>query len=177
MNDTRSAILTHAVHMAISERQIPSLNDLAQASGISKGGLLHHFPTRQALLEAIAEDGIASVDTALQEAHSSGTVLRTWLELSLPGGKDVALFHALASVFFASKTASESLAQMVTEANQRWENLLSHELGSISAARAARLLGDGLLWGAVTGTITKDSANEHLAVALHAVHAAVEAKR
>ena len=177
MNDTKSTIITQAVRLAISHREIPSLNDLAQESGVSKGGLLHHFPTRQALLEAIADHGITSVDTALDAAHKSGSVLHAWLELSLPGGKDVALFQALASVFFASKTTTENLAHLVTDANERWEKLLADELGSMVAARAARLLGDGLLLGAVSGTITKDSAKEHLAIALDTVHAVVEAQR
>jgi len=177
MEDTKANIIEHAVRMAISARGIPSLNELAHASGISKGGLLHHFPTRQALLEAIAHHGITSVDSALEEAHNGGSVLRTWLELSLPRGEDVALFQALASVFFASKSSSENLAKMVADANQRWENLLDRQLGSISAAQVARLLGDGLLLGAVSGSITQENADEHLAVALDAVHAVVKTQR
>mgnify|MGYP000482822553 FL=1 len=177
MDDTRDKIIKQAVHMAVSAREIPSLNDLARASGVSKGGLMHHFPSRQALLEAIAHHGITSVDRALEESQDSDSVLRTWLELSLPGREDVALFQALASVFFASKSSSENLAQMVTDANQRWEHLLDRELGSISAARVARLLGDGLLMGVVSGTITSATADQHLAVATRAVQVVADAKQ
>lgn len=177
MEDMKAKIIQRAIRMAISAREIPSLNDLAQASGLSKGGLIHHFPTRYALLEAIVHHGIRSVDDALEKAQNDGSVLRTWLELSLPGGEDVALFHALASVFFATTSTGENLTQMAIDANQRWEDLLERELGSPSGARVARLLGDGLLLGAVAGTITPSTADEHLAVALRAVQAVVDSRQ
>ena len=147
------------------------------AAGISKGGLIHHFRSRDALLNALAVQGIAAVDTALQQASGRNDLLRTWLELSLPDQQGIALFQSLASVFFAGRSDHREIERLVSEANQRWEVLLESELGSATAARAARLLGDGLLLGAITGTIPRNDTTIYLRAAQDAVYALVEAKR
>ena len=177
MDNTRSKILDHAMRMAIAAGDIPSLNELAHAAGISKGGLIHHFASRHSLLEAIARRGIESVDTAMEQARETRTVLRTWLQFSLPSSRDVALFQALASVFFASRSRTVDLDRIVADANERWERMLAEELGSAPAARVARLLGDGMLMGSVTGAITTDSADTYLADSIEAVRAVVESLR
>ena len=177
MNDTRMRILKHAMRMAAASGDVPSLNELALVAGVSKGGLIHHFPSRLALLEAMARHGIQSVDAALDEARESRAVLQTWLELSLPSSLDVTLFQALASVFFATRASADNLELIVAEAYHRWERMLADELGSASAARVARLLGDGLLMGAVTGSITTASAHTYLASSLHAARAVAESPR
>lgn len=41
-----------------------SLDAVAERAGISKGGLLYHFPTKQALLQAIVESHLAAIETA-----------------------------------------------------------------------------------------------------------------
>jgi AcrR family transcriptional regulator len=42
-----------------------SLDAVAERAGVSKGGLLYHFPTKQALLEAIVESHLAAIETAV----------------------------------------------------------------------------------------------------------------
>ena len=84
METSRQTILDHAARLAVSEGEVPSLNTLAAAAGVSKGGLMHHFPTRDALLNALAKDGIASIDAALLQASEGTELLRTWLNMSIP---------------------------------------------------------------------------------------------
>ncbi len=177
MENTRQSILDHASRLSVAQGEVPSLNALATAAGISKGGLIHHFPSRDSLLTALAEQGIAEVDTALEHAASRGDLLQTWLELSLPDQQGVALFQSLAAVFFAGRSDHTAIQELVSEANQRWEILLQRELGSATAARAARLLGDGLLLGAISGTISASDASSYLRAAQDAVYALAEAKR
>ena len=42
-----------------------SLDAVAERAGVSKGGLLYHFPTKQALLQAIVEAHLAAVEAAV----------------------------------------------------------------------------------------------------------------
>lgn len=177
METTRQTILDQASRLAASEGEVPSLNALASAVGISKGGLMHHFHTRNALLTALAEDGILAVETALNKAVSEKNVLRTWLELSLPDSDGVALFQSMASVFFAGKSDQGEIQTLASEANQRWEALLQQELGSAVAAKAARLLGDGLLLGSISGSITSSNSRTYFEAAQAAVGAMVEVSR
>ena len=177
MENTRPSILDHASRLAAAKGEVPSLNALAAAAGISKGGLIHHFPSRDALLTALAEQSIATVDTALGQAVGRGDLVQTWLELSLPDQRGIGLFQSLAAVFFAGRSDHGAIQELVTEANKRWEVLLESELGSTAAARAARLLGDGLLLGAISGTISSSDATAYLRTAKDAVSAIVEAER
>lgn len=177
MENTRQSILDHASRLSVAQGEVPSLNTLATAAGISKGGLIHHFPSRDSLLTALAEQGIAEVDKALEQAVVRGDVLHTWLELSLPDQHGVALFQSLAAIFFAGRSDRTAIQELVSEANRRWEILLEHEIGSATAARVARLLGDGLLLGAISGTIPRDDAIAYLRTAKDAIDALVEAQR
>lgn len=50
------------------------LEAVAAAAGVSKGGLLHHFPSRQALLEALCAEYLARLDRRLEEALAADPV-------------------------------------------------------------------------------------------------------
>ena len=53
---TRRAVLDAAVSVLAERGTAASVQHIATAAGLSKGGLLHHFPDREALLYAVAED-------------------------------------------------------------------------------------------------------------------------
>ena len=172
----RESILEHASRIAALESEVPSLNALASAAGISKGGLMHHFPTRESLMMAIASQGIEAVDSAMSTASSKNSVLRTWLELSVPGKKDLLVFQSMAAIFFSSKANNGSINKLMNDANMRWELLLEKELGNHDAARVARLLGDGLLLGALSGTVTSENSSKFVNSAYRAIKTLVKDK-
>lgn len=63
-----------------------SLDAVAAKAGVSKGGLLYHFPTKAKLLEALVEQFLASFDQALRnrEAESAGapnSLVRAYLDI------------------------------------------------------------------------------------------------
>lgn len=174
METTRQVILNHASRLAVSQGEVPSLNALAAAAGISKGGLMHHFPSRDALLTALVVEGIAEVDAAMQLATGPTETLRTWLKLSIPDETGIALFQSMASIFFAGKSDHGGIQDLALEATHRWEARLKTELGSKEAARTALLLGDGLLFGAISGSITGKNSAAYLRTAEAAVGAVVK---
>lgn len=177
METARQAILNHAIRLAVSNGEVPSLNTLASEAEVSKGGLMHHFPTRDALLAAMAEDAIATIDLALSRVSGGPETLRAWLTLSLPNKKDIALFQSMAALFFTGKSSTDAIVNLAGQANKRWEARLQKELGSVKAARTAILLGDGLLLGAISGTITTKNAATYLRTAEDAVTPLIEAPR
>ena len=177
MDTTRKTILEHAGRLSVSLGEVPSLNALAKAAGISKGGLMHHFPSRDALLTAMVADGIDEVDQALNGASGGIHTLRTWLKLSIPDKSGVVLFQSMAAIFFAGKSDHGQIEEQVLQATKRWEALLKKELGSTQTARAAMLVGDGLLYGAISGTISEKNASSYLSAAEAAVGALMEAGR
>ncbi len=63
-----------------------SLDAVAARAGVSKGGLLYHFPTKGKLLEALVENFLRSFDQTLREreAESGGapdSLLRAYLDI------------------------------------------------------------------------------------------------
>ncbi len=51
-----------------------TLDAVSQAAGVSKGGLLHHFPNKQALLDGLFDDLVARFDAAIEEAMAADPV-------------------------------------------------------------------------------------------------------
>jgi AcrR family transcriptional regulator len=47
-----------------------SLNAIARQAGVSKGGLLYHFPTKTALMRALVEHHLAAIDHAIAETEA-----------------------------------------------------------------------------------------------------------
>jgi AcrR family transcriptional regulator len=63
-----------------------SLDAVASRAGVSKGGLLYHFPSKSKLLEALVEQHLGEFDAALNEkekAHGGGpnSLAAAYLEL------------------------------------------------------------------------------------------------
>jgi AcrR family transcriptional regulator len=63
---TRRALLDAAGRAVIANGPAVSLEVVAREAGVSKGGLLHHFRTRDELLLAVAEDWIERFDETVQ---------------------------------------------------------------------------------------------------------------
>lgn len=62
------------------------LDAVAAAAGVSKGGLLHHFPSRQSLLEALCEECLSRFDRRIEaelaaDAVAAGRFSRAYLQV------------------------------------------------------------------------------------------------
>ncbi len=72
-----------AARLAFAERgEDASLDDIAKRAGVGAGTLYRHFPTRQALIEAVYRDGIeglAREAVRLAAAEPPGQALVDWL--------------------------------------------------------------------------------------------------
>jgi AcrR family transcriptional regulator len=67
----REHILRTVRRLAIERGSVPSMNVVAERARLSKGGLMHHFNSRAALLEAIAMQAIQDMDQTLTAAAGS----------------------------------------------------------------------------------------------------------
>jgi AcrR family transcriptional regulator len=69
LRDTRSAILD-AAEAVVANAGVASLtfDEVARAAGVSKGGVLYHFPSKETLTEAMIERFIDKFDSAVAEA-------------------------------------------------------------------------------------------------------------
>lgn len=120
--NARERILEAAVEVAhdVGPAHL-SLDAVAERAGVSKGGLLYHFPTKQALLKAIVERHLAAVEAAagisVDSSPSDGNaialgLLRSYCDASAakPGG---------ARGFLAAIAETPSLLDPIREHNSR----------------------------------------------------------
>lgn len=63
----RAKLLAAAAHIAAEQGlSAITLDAVARSAGVSKGGLLHHYPGRQALIEALHADLLDRLDCRIQ---------------------------------------------------------------------------------------------------------------
>ncbi|WP_052273939.1 TetR/AcrR family transcriptional regulator [Arthrobacter sp. L77] len=140
----REHILQTVRRLAIETGSVPSMGVIAQQAGVSKGGLMHHFTSRTALVEGIAAQAIQDLDHALAAAAERGMVVETWLRLS-SSPEEAALYRTISILLTDQTSSTATLLQLAAEAAQRWERLFAVETGDPVAASIIRLLGDGML--------------------------------
>ena len=146
---TKEHILQTVRRLAIETGSVPSMGVIAQQAGVSKGGLMHHFTSRNALVEGIAVQAIRDLDQALTAAAERGLVVETWLRLS-SSREEAALYRAMSILLTDQTSLTDTLLQHAAEATRRWEHLITVETGDPVAASIIRLLGDGMLLNSLT---------------------------
>lgn len=149
--ELRDRILDQTRRLTLEHGVIPSLNAVADAAGVSKGGLTHHFPTRAALVDGLARRALDEIDHAMTTAAAEGRAAATWLRLSVPAGDDLELFRAMAIAHRALAQPDEGVLAASSAAIERWERLIADEVGDPVRARVIRLVGDGLAGNALAG--------------------------
>ena len=63
-SDTRDLLLQAALAILMDGEGVLTLDAVVKRSGISKGGLTHHFPTREALVEGVVDEIIKQFASA-----------------------------------------------------------------------------------------------------------------
>jgi AcrR family transcriptional regulator len=67
----RNTLIEQAARHAMQEGLAAvTLQSVADAANVTKGGLLHHFPSKQALIEAVFEDLLGTLDDEIERLIS-----------------------------------------------------------------------------------------------------------
>ncbi len=150
MGTARERILDAAEDLIAAGHVPPSLDAVAAAAGVSKGGLLYHFD-KQSLLHGLVARAVRRADDELTAAAAAGVMAATWLRLSVPGHDERHLYRAMLSLLRLTSRGELDLPPDVDAAAERWRRLLTAELGDPGRARLVHLVGDGLFLAALTG--------------------------
>ncbi|MFG2044951.1 TetR/AcrR family transcriptional regulator [Dactylosporangium sp. NPDC048998] len=102
--DTRRALLDAAADVVRARGIHASLDEIARFAGVSKGGLIYHFASKDELILELARDQLAafqaSIDAALDPSDTApGRLTRAYIRAALtPAQDDVTLRESLALV-------------------------------------------------------------------------------
>ena len=83
--EVRRKLLDSAASLAVEQGLASvSIQAVADAAGVTKGGLFHHFPNRQALIDAVSQDLLAQLDVEidrhlLADKGGRGTFTRAYV--------------------------------------------------------------------------------------------------
>jgi len=80
----RESVLAAATRAFATSDTEPSMREIARLAGVGVGTLYRHFPTREALVDAIYQDQVERLTTGardLLDAHPPARALRLWMDL------------------------------------------------------------------------------------------------
>lgn len=127
--------------------QAATLDAVAAAAGVSKGGLLYHFKSKEALTEGLLARlrEYAELDFAAMAEDPAGCAayyVRTSVFGGTPFDRAIVAAHRLL------QGDDDSVRQVFSALHARWYELILSDLQDPAAARAVLLLGDGLYYNA-----------------------------
>ncbi|ORB28533.1 hypothetical protein BST38_19795 [Mycolicibacterium parafortuitum] len=112
-------LLLRAAHAAFTERGVTaSLDDVARAAGVGPGTLYRHFPTRDALVLAVIDDGLTDIHRLGTELLAAGDPLgavREWLRAYIEQG---AIYKGLAATLASPPSPADGAASTCDQARK-----------------------------------------------------------
>jgi AcrR family transcriptional regulator len=124
-----------------------TLDAVAAEAGLSKGGLLYHFPTKVALIEALFQHHIDQFNIRLQELvaeeeHCTGSWLRAYAKASIEQITEPNTASLFASLFAAGERYPTVLARM-RQSYAEWQREVEASDIEPTKALLVRLAVDG----------------------------------
>ncbi|MEU0542408.1 TetR/AcrR family transcriptional regulator [Nocardia sp. NPDC005978] len=137
-----------------------TLESVAAAAGVSKGGLLYHFKSKDALLAGLVRRLGRRTEEQVRTVVDSGQSVAEWY-LQNPQHYDDADVHELAlyrSMLAAMRTVDGPVDQSGDETDRAlfevldsWKGVLDNEIEDPVDAEIIRLVGDGVYLRALLG--------------------------
>jgi AcrR family transcriptional regulator len=155
--DTKIAILEAAARVVLARGVAGlTLEAVAAESGLSKGGLLYHFATKEALLAAMV-DRLIEVTEQRIEAHreqdrSKGNWVRGYLEAcTLDAAAEDDPAGRLAVALLAAGATEPELVASLRARQDHWREMLRRDGIDPVLASIVRLAADGLWMNDIFG--------------------------
>lgn len=153
---TRQSILRAANHLIMTSGVAAlTLEAVAQAAGISKGGLLYHFASKERLIEGLIEHLLAEFTADIEREASSdaraaspGSWLRAYVRTSFaPQHQALDVSAAL----LAAIASNPALLEPMRERYIEWQAKIEHDGTDPAIATMIRLAADGLWFAELFG--------------------------
>ena len=124
-----------------------TLEAVAAAADVSKGGLLYHFGTREALVAGLCERFAALIEQEVAEVAARGDSYAEWY-LRTSSAVDSELETTMAALMRLAQHHEEIVRPVLVAARERWFSIILGDLGDEQLATAVLLLGDGIAYNA-----------------------------
>jgi AcrR family transcriptional regulator len=155
--------------LAEHSERAATLEAVAARAGVSKGGLLYHFASKDALVDGVLERFAAdlAVDIEHMRAASDGPV-SYFLRTSLPS--DNRLERVIVAVARLAQASDARASDALADAQRLWLSELEAVVGDRMVARTIMLIGDGMYYNTAllpaANTVLRDETDLQQLVAL-----------
>lgn len=120
-----------------------TIDAVAARAGVSKGGVLYHFPTKEALSEAVLEEFREECERDLvRMAEAPEGPARHYVRTSWTSGSDLDTFYV--AMLRLAQSSWRPAIEALERVHQAWLELIQDEVGDRYAAEVIMLIGDGL---------------------------------
>jgi AcrR family transcriptional regulator len=121
------------------------LDAVAAEAGVSKGGLLHHFRSKQALIDGVLLRRVDEFDAVLPEpGDPPGAFTRAWLDAAVPEiAPETGGSHDQIVVVLLSALAGGSSMEILRERYETWQHKLAADGLDPVIATLVRVAADG----------------------------------
>lgn len=153
MTSARERILdAYEELLALEGERYATLDAVAAKAGVSKGGLLYHFPAKDELSAALCDrlTTLAADDLSQMRSAAEGPA-RYYVRTSRYEG--TALDRVLVAVSRLQQAGNPRARAAIEEASSNWLGVLHDALGDHAMARAIKLIGDGLYYNALSRAV------------------------
>jgi len=160
--ETREKILHGAEEVVLRDGVAHlTLEAAASEAGISKGGVLYHFPTRAALVAAMVQRLSSSFEADLEREGSAsgrpGAFTRAYVEATFgPPAEVASRDRRLGAAVIAGVAADTELLEPLRERFAVWQQALVTDGLSPASASLVRLASDGLWFTELLGLAPLD---------------------
>lgn len=121
--ETKQLILAAATREILAKGKAVALSEIAEAASVSKGGLLYHFPTKDALLHALISDLIEQFRQQVREFaagdQAAGCLNRAYIRASFAQAEDSSAMRDL-MVLAAQFLHDEKVVALLQHDADRW---------------------------------------------------------
>lgn len=149
MTAARERILeSYADLLAAEGERHATVEAVAAHAGVSKGGLLYHFPTKEQLSDALCERllTLAADDVRAMQSAAEGPA-RHYVRTSMYEGTE--LDRTIVAVSRLQQVGNARARAAIEEVSGNWLAVLHDALGDLATARAIKLIGDGVYYNAL----------------------------
>ncbi|RMG73199.1 MAG: TetR/AcrR family transcriptional regulator [Chloroflexi bacterium] len=147
--DTKQQILDAANHLIEQEGVAAlTLESVAAAAGVSKGGLLYHFPNKDALIEGMIAHLIQNFDERLGQSADFADWLAAYVRLTLA---DMSLLSQAQFSILAAIANNPDLVQPMADQTAAWQKRIESVAKDPVLATIIRLATDGLWYAEMLG--------------------------
>jgi AcrR family transcriptional regulator len=150
--DTRDRILA-SVGTLLS-RGGPSavtLEAVAEHAGVSKGGLLYHFPSKAALYTGLLEASRDRVKAEMAERMETMSAAEAFLDYSTPTETEDGFGVALITAVHNERDVEPVAHQLMVDGFVEWERPMVDAVADPVLAEIIRLVGNGIYLTAISG--------------------------